>query len=183
MDFSDWAAPIVPVLKKDGSVHIWGDYKLTVNQTAKLETYPLPKIEDLLASLAGGKAFTKLDLAHAYQQVELDEDSRKFITINTHRGLFKYTRLPFGVASALAVFQRMMENLLQGLKHVCVYLDDVLITGSSERNHLASLTEVLGRLEKAGMRLKQSKCQFMLPVQAIGRLLSRGRKQVRLLQC
>ena len=156
MDFSDWAAPIVPVLKKDGSVRIWGDYKLTVNQTAKLETYPLPKIEDLLASLAGGKAFTKLDLAHVYQQVELDEDSRKFITINTHRGLFEYTRLPFGVASALAVFQRTMENLLQGLKHVCVYLDDILITGSSERNHLENLTEVLGRLEKAGMRLKQS---------------------------
>ena len=65
--FSDWAAPIVPVLKKDGSVRICGDYRLMVNQAAKLETYPLPKIEDLLTSLAGGKTFTKLDLAHAYQ--------------------------------------------------------------------------------------------------------------------
>ena len=173
VDFSDWAAPIVPVLKRDGSVHICGDYKLTVNQTAKLETYPLPKIEDLLASLAGGKAFTKLDLAQAYQQVELDEGSRKFVTTNTHKGLFQYTRLPFGVASAPAVFQRTMENLLQGLKHVYVYLDDILVTGSSKRNHLENLTEVLGRLEKAGMRLKQSKCQFMLPaVEYLGHKIS-----------
>ena len=147
--------------------------KLTVNQTAKLETYPLPRIEDLLASLAGGKAFTKLDLAHAYQQVELDEDPRKFVTINTHKGPFEYTRLPFGVASAPAVFQQTMENLLQGLKHVCVYLVDILVTGSSERNHLENLTEVLGRLEKAGMRLKQSKCQFMLPaVEYLGHKIS-----------
>ena len=168
--FSDWAAPIVPVLKKDGSVRICGDYRLTVNQAAKLETYPLPKIDDLLTSLAGGKTFTKLDLAHAYQQVELEKDSRKFVTINTHKGLFEYTRLPFGVASAPALFQRTMENLLQGLKHVCVYLDDILVTGSSEREHLENLAEVLKRLESAGMRLK---CEFMLPsVEYLGHKIS-----------
>ena len=173
MAFSDWAAPIVPVLKKDGSVRICGDYRLTVNQAAKLETYPLPKIDDLLTSLAGGKTFTKLDLAHAYQQVELEKDSRKFVTINTHKGLFEYTRLPFGVASAPALFQRTMENLLQGLKHVCVYLDDILVTGSSEREHLDNLAEVLKRLESAGMRLKRSKCEFMLPsVEYLGHKIS-----------
>ena len=171
--FSDWAAPIIPVLKKDGSVRICGDYRLTVNQAAKLETYPLPKINDLLTSLAGGKTFTKLDLAHAYQQVELEKDSRKFVTINTHKGLFEYTRLPFGVASAPALFQRTMENLLQGLKHVCVYLDDILVTGSSEREHLDNLAEVLKRLESAGMRLKRSKCEFMLPsVEYLGHKIS-----------
>ena len=53
VEFCDWAAPIVPVLKNDGSVHICGDYKLTANQAAKVDTYPLPRIEDLLASLAG----------------------------------------------------------------------------------------------------------------------------------
>ena len=171
--FSDWAAPIVPVLKKDGSVRICGDYRLTVNQAAKLETYPLPKIDDLLTFLAGGKTFTKLDLAHAYQQVELEKDSGKFVTINTHKGLFEYTRLPFGVASAPALFQRTMENLLQGLKHVCVYLDDILVTGSSEREHLDNLAEVLKRLESAGIRLKRSKCEFMLPsVEYLGHKIS-----------
>ena len=66
-----------------------------------------------------------------------------------------------------------MENLLQGLKHVCVYLDDILITGSSERDHLDNLAEVLKRLEDAGMRLKRSKCEFMLPaVEYLGHKIS-----------
>ena len=127
VEFFDWAAPIVPVLKNDGSVRICGDYKLTANQATKVDTYPLTRIEDLLASLAGGKSFSKLDLAHAYQQIELEEESRKYVTINTHKELFLYTRLPFGVASAPAMFQRTMENLLQGLKNVCIYLDDILV--------------------------------------------------------
>ena len=173
VEFSDWAAPIVPVLKNDGSVRICGDYKLTANQAAKVDTYPLPRIEDLLASLAGGKSFSKLDLAHAYQQIELEEESRKYVTINTHKGLFQYTRLPFGVASAPAMFQRTMENLLQGLNNVCIYLDDILVTGSSERDHLDNLAAVLEKLEAAGVRLKRSKCHFMLPsVEYLGHKIS-----------
>ena len=88
VQFSDWAAPIVPIMKSDGRVRICGDYKVTVNQAAKLEKYPLPRIEELFASLAGGKLFTMLDLSHAYLQVPLDKHSR-FVTINTHKGLFE----------------------------------------------------------------------------------------------
>ena len=68
------------------------------------------------------------------------------MTVNTHKGLFQYTRLPFGVASAPAVFQRTMENLLKGLSNVCIYLDDILVTGLSERNHLENLATVLEKL-------------------------------------
>ena len=69
--------------------------------------------------------------------------------------------MPFGIKSAPAIFQRTMDNLLQGLDHVGVYIDDILITGKSEEQHLATLNEVLSRLEKAGVRLKQEKCVFM----------------------
>ncbi len=62
VQFSDWAAPIIPVLKNDGTVRICGDYKITINKAAKLDKYPIPRIEDLFAKLAGGKSFTKLDL-------------------------------------------------------------------------------------------------------------------------
>ena len=82
--YSEWAVPIVPVLKKDGTVRICGDYKLTVNQAAKIDSYPLPKISDLFASLAGGQTFSKLDLANAYLQILLDEASQKLVTINVH---------------------------------------------------------------------------------------------------
>ena len=88
VEFSDWAAPIVLVLKNDSFACICGDYKLTANWAAKVGTYSLPRIEDLLASLADGKSFSKWDLAHAYQQIELEEESRKYVTINTHKGFF-----------------------------------------------------------------------------------------------
>jgi len=84
----------VQVLKPDGSIRICDDYKLTVNAVAKLDMHPLPRIDDLFT---GGKYFSKLDLAQAYLQLPLEEDSR---TINTQKGLYQYTRLSFGVASA-----------------------------------------------------------------------------------
>ena len=159
--FSDWAAPVVPIVKLDGSIRLCGDYKLTVNQAAKLEQYPIPRIEDLFLSLSGGQMYTKLDMSHAYQQVVLDEESRKYTTINTHRGLFQYVRLPFGISSAPAIFQRNMENLLQGLPGVCVYLDDIILTGSTPQEHTSRLHEVLRRLSEANLRLRRSKCVFM----------------------
>ena len=173
VSFSDWAAPIVPVVKGDGTIRICGDYKLTVNAVAQTDSYPLPRIEDIFASLSNGKTFTKLDLAHAYQQIPVAEDTKKLTTINTHKGLFQYTRLPFGVASAPALFQRTMDSILQGLPHVCVYIDDILITGPTDEDHLKTLDEVLSRLEAAGARLKREKCFFMKPhVEYLGHRIS-----------
>ncbi len=175
VEFAEWAAPIVPVVKEDGAVRICGDYKLTVNRACKLDAYPLPKIEDLFASLSGGKHFTKLDLTHAYQQLELEASSRPYVTINTQRGLYQYTRLPFGISSAPAIFQRTMESLLQGIDQVVVYIDDILVTGSSDEEHLRHLQEVLLRLKRAGMRLKKKKCVFLAPeVEYLGHRISQA---------
>ena len=106
VQFSDWAAPIVAALKKGSELRVCGDNSLTVNPVIVPDSYPLPRIDDLLASLAGGESFTKLDLSSAYQQVELDEESKKLLTVNTPWGLFRYNRLPFGVSVAPAIFQR-----------------------------------------------------------------------------
>ena len=109
------------------------DYKVTVNRDAKQDRYPLPCVEDLFATLAGGKLFSKLDLFHAYQQVELEEESCEFVTINTHKGLFRYKRLPIGLASSPSICQRVMYTLLQGIPGVCVYIDDILVTSGTEQ--------------------------------------------------
>ena len=121
VEHSEWAAPIVPVPKKDRTVHICGDFKVTVNPYLDVDQHPLPKPTGLFARLTGGKRFTKLGLSSAYQQLLLDKESSKLVTINTQKGLFHFTRLPFGVASALAVFQRTMDAILQGLPQVICY--------------------------------------------------------------
>ena len=173
IEHSDWAAPIVPVVKKDGSVRICGDYRLTVNRVAKPDTYPLPRIDDIFASLSGGKTFSKLDLANAYQQIPLEQKSKQLVTINTHKGLYCYNRLPFGISAAPSIFQRTMENVLQGIPNTCIYLDDLLVTGDTQESHLANLEAVLSKLQTAGLRLKRSKCTFMMPsVEYLGHQIS-----------
>ncbi|XP_041435047.1 uncharacterized protein K02A2.6-like [Xenopus laevis] len=158
---SSWAAPIVVVPKKDKTIRLCGDYKVTVNRCIEPEPYPLPNVEDLFATLAGGKYFSKIDLSNAYQQLELDPDSKTFLTINTHKGLFQYQRLPFGVSTAPAIFQHAMDQILQGIDHVVCFLDDILITGSSVEEHLALLDKVLSKLKASGVRVKLSKCHFL----------------------
>ncbi|XP_041863718.1 uncharacterized protein K02A2.6-like [Melanotaenia boesemani] len=159
--YSEWAAPVVPILKPTGSVRLCGDYKLTVNTVSALEQYPIPRVEDLFATLSHGKQFSKLDMSHAYQQIVMDEDSKKYLTVNTHRGLFTYNRLPFGVASAPATFQRTMESLLSGVPMVAVYLDDILVSGVDKADHLRNLDSVLKRLKESGLRLRRNKCTLL----------------------
>ena len=161
VDHSEWAAPIVAVPKRDGKIRICGDYKVTVNTVLERDQYPLPRPEDIFASLAGGRQFTTLDLSHAYNQLVLKEESQRYVTINTHRGLYIYKRLPFGISSAPAVFQKTVDTILQGMGKVACYLDDILITGSTEEEHLSNLEEVLRRLQAHGVRLKKDKCHFM----------------------
>ena len=106
VEYSPWAAPVVVVHKKDGSIRLCGNYKLTINPCLLVDQYPLPKPADLMTCLTGGQRFTKLDLRSAYQQMPLDDESAQLVTVNTHQGLYQYTKLPFGVSSAPAIFQR-----------------------------------------------------------------------------
>ena len=140
--YSDWATPIVPVPKPDGSVRICGDFKVTINPVLQIDKHPIPKPEDLLTVLAGGQKFLKLDLSQAYQQMLLDPEDKKYTMVNTHLGLFQYQCLPFGIASAPAIFQSQMEKILQGIPKAICYLDDVLITGKDDSEHLATLEKV-----------------------------------------
>ena len=96
-----------------------------------------------------GKCYTKLDF-----QVPLDEHSKKFLIVNTQKGLFRYTRLPYGISFTPGIFQQLMESFLQGIPNVIVYLDDILVTGSSDEEHLQTLSCVFDRLERASPKVK-----------------------------
>ena len=106
------------------------------------------KIEDIFPQLARGHQFTKLDLTQAYLQLPVHENSKELVTINTHKGIYRYNRMPFGIASAPAMCQRTIEEVLQGITGVQVMLDDMIITGKDDQEHLQNIDEVLARLEE-----------------------------------
>ena len=135
MKYSKWAAPIVPVMKPNKTVRLCGDYRLTCNKALLLDKYPLPKVEELFGSLASGKYFSKLDMSQAYMQLSLDDQSKDLTTINTHRGLFHYNRLCFGTTSAPGIFQRTIESVLGRIPGVAIFLDDILISSKTKREH------------------------------------------------
>ena len=155
VDYSDWATPIVPVVKRDGSIRIYGDFKVTVNPLLNIDVYPMPKTEDIFANLSGGKLFSTIDLANAYQQMMVEDESKKYLVINTHKGMFRYNRLPFGIASAPALFQKAIEQILQGIPGVQSYLDDILVTGKTDEDHLSNLESVLKRLSEFGLKIRK----------------------------
>ncbi|XP_064464136.1 uncharacterized protein K02A2.6-like [Ornithodoros turicata] len=161
VEVSDWATPIVVVPKPNGAVRVCGDFSVTVNPQLAIAQYPIPRPEELLAVLNGGEKFTKLDLSQAYLQMELDEEAKKMLVINTHKGLFQFNRMPFGIASAPAVFQRTMEQVISGLPSVACYLDDIIVTGRNDEEHLSNLSKVLARLQEFGFTLKREKCAFL----------------------
>ena len=85
----------------------------------------------------------------------LDEKFRQYVTINTHLGLFRYTRLPFGVAASPAIFQQTMDSVLRGLNGVGGILDDLIVTGPNGKEHLRNLENTLKRLDSMGVTLKK----------------------------
>ena len=125
---AEWGTPLVPILKNNGKLRLCADYKVTVNKYLKEVKHPLPRIEELFTALQGGEFFTKLDLASAYNQLELADNTKLLLAWSTHRGIYKLNRLPYGTKPAVAIFQKIIEKLLQGLDGVIAFVDDIVVT-------------------------------------------------------
>ena len=158
---SEWAAPIVTRIKPSGQVRICGDFKVTINKVTKPDKYPLPRIKDVYTKLSSGEKFTKLDLNNAFLQVELDQENQEYCSINTHKDLFRFTRMPFGITSAPSIFARLMDQVMQGLRGCAWFQDGIIITGKTDKEHMDNLIAVLLRLQKWGIKTKLEKCEFM----------------------
>lgn len=160
VETSEWATPLVPVVKSNGEIRLCADYKITVNRFMQDVKHPLPRIEELFAALQGGENFTKLDLASAYNQLELTEETKKLLSWSTHKGIYQPNRLPYGTKPACSIFQKVVEKVLLGIPGVINFLDDILVTGSSKEEHLKNLDLVFDKLSRAGFKLNLKKSEF-----------------------
>ena len=127
--YSQWAAPIVVVKKADGSIRLCADFSTDLNAALEDHQYPLPIPEHIFITLNGGTCFAKLDPTEVYSRVEVSATPRELLTINNHRGLFHYRRLPFGVKTAPAIFQQIMETMLTRVESAAECIDDIMVVG------------------------------------------------------
>ncbi|KAG6462773.1 hypothetical protein O3G_MSEX013458 [Manduca sexta] len=156
---SAYASPVLLVKKKTGDRRLCVDYR-TLNSRTKKQHFPLPLIDDQLDRLAGNSLFISLDLASGYYQIPLEEGSQDKTAFVTPDGQYQFKRMPFGLANAPSVFQRLMNKILSKIKYVLVYMDDVLIPAQTFEEGLERLDEVLNNLRDANLTLKLNKCFF-----------------------
>ena len=170
---TEWCAPMVVVMKKSGNIRICVDLK-GLNKSIKRERYMLPTVEDILPKLTGATVFSKLDAASGYWQLPLDEASSLLTTFITPKGRYCFRRLPFGISSASEIFQREMTRILDGVKGVCAYQDDILIYGTSVEEHDKRLAECMQKLTDVGLRLNKAKCEIGKPtIEFLGHQISK----------
>lgn len=162
VEFSDWSAPIVAIKKKNGNLRICADFSTGLNERLELNRHPLPSPESIYNAVQNCKIFSHIDLADAYLQIELDEKSKKLVTINTHLGLYEYQRLPFGVKSAPSIFQKLMDTLLQNIKGAFSYLDDLIIASKDKDEHINTMLVLFNKLKEYGLKVRLEKCKFMV---------------------
>ena len=154
-----WVSPIVPCRKSDGSLRLCIDYR-QLNKHIIRERRVMPTAEEIFAQVHGAAVFSVLDAEAGFHQIPLSEASRHLTSFVCHVGVFRFRRLPFGIACAPEVFQRVMSDLLAGLPGVFVYIDDVLVTGRDLKEHDDRLRLVLSRLQAANMKLNWKKCRL-----------------------
>ena len=154
-----WCAGMVVASKKNGGIRICIDFKL-LNNYVQREVHPLPKVDDVLAQLAGAKVFSKLDANSGFWQIPLAEQSRLLTTFITPYGRYCFNKLPFGICSAPEHFQKRMSQILEGLDGVLCQMDDVLLFGKNKEEHDVRLRAALEKLEAAGVTLNEEKCEF-----------------------
>uniref|UniRef100_A0A0A9YGK9 RNA-directed DNA polymerase n=1 Tax=Lygus hesperus TaxID=30085 RepID=A0A0A9YGK9_LYGHE len=169
---TEWCAPMVVVPKPNGKVRIC--VNLTkLNQNVKRRFHPIPKLDHCFAKLSGAKIFSKLDANSGFWQIPLSEECQELTTFLSPMGRFKFLKLPFGITSAPEVFQKAVHEILQDQKNAVAMMDDILVWGTTEKEHDYYLREVLTKLRAAGMTLNKEKTELKKnTVRYLGHIIS-----------
>lgn len=158
---SPWAAPVILVKKKNGEYRMVIDYR-KLNAVTKKDSYPLPRIDDLLDTLGKASIFSALDMRAGFHQVPLEEESKELTAFTTKYGVYHYNTLPMGLVNSPATFQRLIDLCFRPLINKCLvaYIDDLNIYSRNNDDHLQHLEQVFNCIKIANLKLNPDKCFF-----------------------
>ena len=158
---SAWSSPLVVVKKKHGSLHLCIDYR-RLNSLLDGDSFPLPSIEELLVKVFSSVYFSCVDLKSGYHQVHLDEVTKHKTALSAGDRLYEYNRLPFGLKNAPCHSSKLMAAVLNNLipTVVLVYLDGLIILGTTPEEHAHNLIKVLDVLSRHNLKINLKKCNF-----------------------
>ncbi|GFX01721.1 retrovirus-related Pol polyprotein from transposon 297 [Trichonephila clavipes] len=174
---SDFSSPVVVCKKKDGTMRLCIDYR-KLNKKIVKDRYPLPIIEEVLDKLGNGKIFTTLDLKNAFFHVDVDEASRKYTAFVTETGQYEFLKVPFGLSISSNYFQRYINYVFRELLRdgtLIIYLDDIIIPATDEKEACKKLARVLETASRYGIELNLKKCQFLQgKINFLGHVIQNG---------
>jgi hypothetical protein len=159
--YPDWLVNVVMVKKNTGKWRMCVNFT-DLNKACPKDSFPLPRIDQLVNSTAGHKLLTFMDAFSGYNQIMMDENDQEKTSFITNKGLFCYKVMPFGLKNAGATYQRLMNIMFHDQigRNIKVYVDDMLVKSTEEDNHLDDLGETFKTLRKYQMKLNPSKCAF-----------------------
>lgn len=160
IETSDWGSPLVVIPKTDGGVRLCVDYKIGVNERLINSHYPIRRIDDILNSLRNSRYFCRLDLFKAYLHIPVDEKSSDIQTIVTHRGIYRMNRLSFGIKTAPAEFNRIIDQILREIPKTESYFDDIIVHGATKEECKGNLIACFNQLREFNLHLNQRKCSL-----------------------
>ena len=173
---SPWCSPVVLVPKPNGTLRFCIDFR-QLNKVSKFDTYPMPRVDELIEGLGNAMYLSTLDLTKGYWQIPLTQSAKEKTAFSTQSGLYHFNVLPFGLHGAPATFQRLMDHLLRSHSgYAAAYLDDIVVFSPSWESHLRHLTEVFHSIQKAGLTVNPEKCVIATQsVRYLGYQIQKGR--------
>ena len=159
---SPWCNVVFLVWKKDGTLRFCMDFR-HLNVHTKKDSYPLPHIQEALESMAGSAHFSSMDFKLGFWQIKMALGSQQYTAFTVgNLGFYEFTRMPFRLCNAPTTFQCLMQNMLGelNLTYCVIYLDDIIVFGHMEEEHLECLRVVFERFREFNLKLKPSKCSF-----------------------
>ncbi|GET59962.1 enzymatic polyprotein, putative [Rhizophagus irregularis DAOM 181602=DAOM 197198] len=159
---SPWSSPVTLAGKKMGKYRFCIDYR-KLNKITIMDSFPLPRMDELLDKYRKAKWFSSIDLAAGFNQVEMKEEDKEKTAFVCSKGLFEYNVMPFGLTNAPATFQRLMDEILEEYINdfVVVYIDDIMIYSENLKDHMEHVEKVLKKLQENNLIIKLKKCRFL----------------------